>query len=134
VAVAEDTASPNPDPVEASVAAVVVAPVVAPWPVALPMLNDPDQKEREARSSPIAPPVVLLGGLNHPLVAGAPYPRAVLVAVEWTLPASPYRLQLWLERPGTALRYACLGEQESYSGPTSLNESSTENVGEQKPR
>jgi hypothetical protein len=126
VAVAEDTASPNPDPVEASVAAVVVAPVVAPWPVALPMLNDPGWGERQARRSPIAPPVVLSAGLNLPLVADVPSPRVVLVVVDWTLAASPVTARtLTVETLETAVRYACLPQWESYRWPTSIDGPST---------
>jgi hypothetical protein len=150
LAVVEGTASPSLGPVAASVVAVVVvvvvpvvvAPVVAPWPVALPMLNDPGRWKRQARRSPIAPlvaqwavPVALLGALNLPPVVEVPNPRAVLVVVDWTLAASPLSVRnLWLERPGTTGRYAALAQRESYWWPTSLNESSTENMGEQKPQ
>lgn len=58
LAVAVGIAPPNPGPVGAWVVPVAVVAVVRSWPV-VPMLNDPGQREREARKSPIGPPVAL---------------------------------------------------------------------------
>jgi hypothetical protein len=65
--------------VAGSAAIAAASPAVPPWPVALPMLNDPGQEERKARRCPIAPPaalwvvaVVLSDGLSLPPVVEAP--------------------------------------------------------------
>jgi hypothetical protein len=57
VAVVGGTAPPNLAPVAAWAVPVAVVAVVRSWPVALPMLNDPDRGEREGRTSPIVLPV-----------------------------------------------------------------------------
>jgi hypothetical protein len=58
LAVAGGIACPNPELVGAWVALVGVVAGVRSWP-AVPMLNDPGQREQQARKSPIGPSVVL---------------------------------------------------------------------------